>query len=65
MTERLQEQSRKRSNMRDLLVQNFMKKYTAKLDMHATTTSHVSVIIAKIISQEVEQFMEKEKHAMN
>ena len=39
VTERLQEQSRKRSNMRDLLVQNFMKKYTHKLDMHATTTS--------------------------
>ena len=39
VTERLQEQSRKRSNMRDLLVQNFMKKYTQKLDMHATTTS--------------------------
>lgn len=46
-------------------MQNFMKKYTAKLDMQATTTSQVSVVIAKIISQEVELFMEREKHAMN
>ena len=54
MTERLQEQSRKRQNMRDLLVQNFMKKYTQKLDMHGTTTSQISVLIAKVISHEVE-----------
>ena len=65
MTERLQEQSRKRQNMRDLLIQNFMKKYTQKLDMHSTMTSQISVLIAKIVSHEVEKFMEREKSAMN
>ncbi len=51
--------------MKDLLIQNFVKKYTQKLDMQATVTSQVSVLIAKVISQEVETFMEKEKDAMN
>jgi hypothetical protein len=51
--------------MKDLLIQNFVKKYTQKLDMQATVTSSVSVLIAKVISQEVETFMEREKDAMN
>lgn len=61
---RLNEQSKKRSNMRELLVQNFMKKYNQWLDP-SHSTANVQVQISKIISYEVESFMEREKNAMN
>jgi predicted DNA-binding protein (UPF0278 family) len=50
--------------MRELLVQNFMKKFNQRLDP-GQTTANVQVYISKIISQEVESFMEREKNAMN
>lgn len=46
---RINEQQKKRSNMRELLVQNFLKKYNHKLDPSQTNAS-ISVLIAKIIS---------------
>ena len=61
---RLNEQSKKRSNMRELLVQNFMKKYNQWLDP-SHSTANVQVQISKIISSEVESFMERERNAMN
>ncbi len=41
-----------------------MKKYNQRLDP-AQTTATIQVQISKIISQEVEQFIEREKNAMN
>jgi len=41
-----------------------MKKYNQRLDP-AQSTASVQVQISKIISQEVESFMEREKNAMN
>lgn len=43
--------------MKDLLVQNFLKKYMQKLD-HNQTTATNSALIARIIASEVDQFME-------
>ena len=64
MNLRLNEQQRKRSNMKDLLVQNFLKRYTSRLDPGQSTAAN-SIIIAKIIANEVEGFMERERNAMN
>ena len=50
--------------MRELLVQNFMKKYNQRLDP-SQSTAGVQVQISKIISNQVENFMEREKNAMN
>jgi hypothetical protein len=39
MSIRINEQSKKRSNMRELLVQNFLKKYSQRLDPAQTTAT--------------------------
>jgi hypothetical protein len=50
--------------MKDLLVQNFLKRYTSRLDPGQSTAAN-SIIIAKIIANEVEGFMGRERNAMN
>ena len=58
---RLNEQQKKRQNMRDLFVQNFLKKYMQRMDQQAATAASNSALVARIISNEVELFMDREK----
>ena len=49
--------------MKDLLVQNFLKRYTQRLDSNSNAAN--SVLIARIIANEVDLFMDREKSALN
>ena len=50
--------------MKELLVQNFLKKYTQRLDPSSSTAVN-SALIARIIANEVDMFMDREKSAMS
>lgn len=45
--------------MKDLLVQNFLKKYMQRMDQAATANN--SALVARIISNEVDLFMDRER----
>lgn len=55
---RIQEQSRKRQNMKELLVQNFLRRYMQKVD---TASAANSALMSRIIANEVDLFMERER----
>lgn len=59
ITQRINEQNRKRQNMKELLVQNYLKKYMNRMEPSATAANNV--LIARVISNEVELFMERER----
>ena len=47
---------RQKSNLKELLVQNFLKKYSRKLQPGANTTQN-SILISKIVQNEIEIFL--------
>jgi len=57
ITHRINEQSRKRQNMKELLVQNYLKRYMNRIEPGTAN----NVLIARVISIEVENFMERER----
>jgi hypothetical protein len=59
ITQRINEQNKKRQNMKELLIQNFLKKYMNRMDPLATAGNNG--LIARVVANEVEIFMDREK----
>eukprot|EP00347_Sterkiella_histriomuscorum_P005983 403354521 len=52
---------RQKTYLKDLLVQNFMKKYSQKLTSNNKSAAQTSIIITNIIGNQIENFLDKEQ----
>ena len=60
LAQRSKAKERKKAYLKELLIQNFLKRYSLRLQPEANTPAN-SVMIARLVSAEIEQLMAKEQ----